>query len=67
MRRKVRSEQGKEHYQHRNFIVEPIFGQTKQARGLRLFLLRGFRKVQAEWKLWSLTHNLRMLHLARVG
>ena len=67
MRRKVRSAEGKEHYRHRKFVVEPVFGQIKQARGLRQFLLRGFGKVQAEWKLWSLTHNLRKLYLARVA
>ena len=64
MRRKVRSEEGKAHYRYRKFIVEPVFGQIKQGRGLRQFLLRGFGKVQGEWKLWSLTHNLRKLHLA---
>ena len=67
MRRKVRSEEGKDHYRHRKFVVEPVFGQIKQGRGLRQFLLRGFGKVQAEWKLWSLAHNLRKLHLARVA
>ena len=67
MRRKVRSEEGKAHYGHRKYVVEPVFGQIKQGRGLRQFLLRGFGKVQAEWKLWSLTHNLRKLHLARVA
>ncbi len=36
----------------------------KQGRGLWQFLLRGFAKVQGEWKPWSLTHNLRKLHLA---
>ena len=49
------------------YVVEPVSGQIKQGRGLRQFLLRGFGKVQAEWKLWSLTHNLRKLHLARVA
>lgn len=67
MRRKVRSEQGKARYGHRKYVVEPVFGQIKQGRGLRQFLLRGFGKVQAEWKLWSLTHNLRKLYLARVA
>ncbi len=67
MRRKVRSEEGKAHYGHRKYVVEPVFGQIKQGRGLRQFLLRGFGKVEAEWKLWSLTHNLRKMHLARVA
>ena len=67
MRRKVRSEAGKAHYGHRKYVVEPVFGQMKQGRGLRQFLLRGFGKVQGEWKLWSLTHNLRKLYLARIA
>lgn len=67
MRRKVRSEEGRAHYGHRKYVVEPVFGQIKQGRGLRQFLLRGYGKVQAEWKLWSLTHNLRKLHMASIG
>ncbi|MHB8352714.1 MAG: transposase [Thermoplasmata archaeon] len=67
MRRKVRSEEGKDHYRHRKFVVEPVFGQIKQGRGLRPFLLRGYGKVQAEWKLWSLTHNLLEGRSQRVG
>ena len=59
MRRKVRSTEGKEHHRHRKFAVEPVFGQIKPARGLRQFLLRGFGKVQAPWKLWPLTYNRR--------
>ncbi len=38
--------------------VEPVFGQFKERRGLRRFLLRGLAKVRAEWTLWCLTHNL---------
>ena len=30
-------------------------------RGLRRFLLRGVAKVQGEWTLWCLTHNLRKI------
>ncbi|MGY3423366.1 MULTISPECIES: transposase [unclassified Bradyrhizobium] len=32
----------------RKQIVEPVFGQIKQARGLRQFLLRNIDKVKAE-------------------
>ncbi len=58
---------GEAHYGHRKYVVEPVFGQIKQGRGLRQFLLSGFGKVPAEWTLWSLTHNLRKLCLARVA
>ena len=64
MRRKVRSVRGRRDYRWRKISVEPVFGQIKQGRGLRQFLLRGFEKVSAEWKLWGLTQNLRKLHVA---
>jgi hypothetical protein len=38
-----------------------IFGQTKESRGLRRFLLRGLEKVNGEWLLWGTTHNLNKL------
>jgi hypothetical protein len=38
--------------------VEPVFGQTKEARGLRRFLLRGLEKVNGEWSLMCIGHNL---------
>jgi Transposase DDE domain len=39
-------------------IVEPVFGQIKQARGFRQFLLRGVGQVRAEWALLCTAHNL---------
>ena len=39
-------------------MVEPVFGQIKQARGFRQFLLRGVEKVRAEWAMICTTHNL---------
>ena len=39
-------------------VVEPVFGQIKQARGFRQFLLRGVKKVRAEWAMICTTHNL---------
>ena len=38
-------------YRLRKQLPEPVFGQIKQARGFRQFLLRGFEKVCAEWAL----------------
>lgn len=65
MRTKVRSEAGRAIYKRRKAVVEPVFGQIKQARGFRQFLLRGLEKVSAEWNLVALTHNL--LKLFRSG
>ena len=42
--------------------MEPVFGQIKQARGFRQFLLRGLAKVRGEWALVCLTHNILKLH-----
>jgi hypothetical protein len=39
-------------------VVEPVFGQIKEARGFRRFLLRGLRKVAGEWSMLTATHNL---------
>lgn len=58
MAQKLRSATGKQIYAARKAIVEPVFGQIKQARGLRQYLLRGIEKVAAEWQLICLTHNL---------
>ena len=62
MRRKLRTKRGRGVYAKRKWVVEPVFGQMKQARGLRQFLLRGFEAVSAEWDLWCLTHNLLKIH-----
>ena len=48
-------------YRWRKQIVEPVFGQIKQARGFRQFLLRGLEKVKAEWALICTAHNLTKL------
>jgi hypothetical protein len=42
-------------------IVEPVFGQIKQARGFRQFLLRSVEKVRAEWAMICTAHNLTKL------
>jgi transposase len=52
-------------YRLRKQIVEPVFGQIKQAMGFRQFLLRGLVRVKAEWSLVCTAHNL--LKLARAS
>jgi len=64
MARKLATRAGRAVYSRRKVIAEPPFGQIKQARGLRQFLLRGIEKVRAEWSLICLTHNLLKLHAA---
>ncbi len=62
MQRKLATKVGRAVYASRKTIVEPVFGQIKQVRGFRQFLLRGLRKVQGEWALICLTHNILKLH-----
>ena len=61
MRQKLKTEAGRAIYKMRKAIVEPVFGQSKEWRGVRRFGLRGLEKVSAEWKLICLTHNLSKL------
>ena len=62
MSRKLHTKAGAAIYAARKGIVEPVFGQIKQARGFRQFLLRGFDKVQGEWSLVCTTHNILKLY-----
>src|SRR5579884_1431468 len=62
MRYQLRTAEGRAAYKRRKAIVEPVFGQIKEARGFRRFLLRGLGKVSAEWKLICATHNLLKLY-----
>ena len=62
MRRKLQSKAGRAVYARRKAIVEPVFGQIKQARGFRQFLLRGVEKVRGEWALVCMAHNVLKLH-----
>ncbi len=58
MRKKLQSPTGHDLYKMRKAIVEPVFGQLKEVRGFRRFLLRGLEQVGAEFDLMALTHNL---------
>jgi transposase len=58
MARKLQTKAGASVYAARKSIVEPVFGQIKQARGFRQFLMRGIKKVRAEWALVCATHNI---------
>jgi len=45
-------------YRLRKQVVEPVFGQIKQARGFRQFLMRGLDQVRGEWAMICTAHNL---------
>ena len=61
MRRKLKRAGYRSRHRLRKQIVEPVFGQIKQARGFRQFLLRGLEAVQAEWALICTAHNITKL------
>ena len=65
MRRKLQTRRGRQRYALRMQTVETVFGQIKQGRGFRQFLLRGLEKVNGEWSLICTGHNL--LKLFRFG
>jgi hypothetical protein len=66
MVRKLATKAGRSIYALRKKIVEPVFGQIKEARGLRRFLLRGLVKARGEWALITLTHNLLKIYRAQL-
>ena len=65
MRQRLTSDVGKRMMRLRATTVEPLFGQTKYARGIRRFTRRGLSAAQAEWKLIAATSNLLKLYRVR--
>jgi transposase len=67
MARKLATTRGRDVYRMRKAIVEPVFGQIKEARGIRALLRRGLKAAQQEWALICATHNLLKLFHAAVA
>lgn len=65
MEAKLRRAGRRSRYRLRKQVVEPVFGQIKEARGFRQFLLRGLTKVRSEWALLCTVHNLLKLAAVR--
>ena len=65
MRSKIKSGGYESPYRLRKQLPEPVFGQIKEARGFRQFLMRGVEKVRAEWALVCTAHNLLKLAQGR--
>lgn len=61
MKRKIDSELGRYRYSRRLGIIEPIFGNLRHTKRLNRFTLRGRRKVNAQWQLYCLVHNIEKL------
>ena len=62
MDRKLKKPVNRFIYGFRKWIIEPVFGQMKHCRGLTSFLLRDLEKVQGEFSLWCITHNILKLY-----
>lgn len=62
MKHRVDSAAGKRYYSERMQVVEPVFGNIGHNKGLRRFGLRGRKKVNGQWQLYCLVHNIEKLH-----
>lgn len=62
MKEKIDSSLGRHIYSRRLGIVEPVFGHLRENLGLRRFSLRGREKVDGQWKLMTMLHNLTKIH-----
>ena len=56
MRAKLKAGGHASPYRLRKQLPEPVFGQVKQARGFRQFLMRGLDKVSGEWAIICTAH-----------
>ena len=61
MRRAIDSAEGRARYGQRFATVEPVFGNIRHNKQLNRFTLRGQKKVDAQWKLYCLVHNIEKL------
>ncbi|SFX81412.1 IS1182 family transposase [Marinospirillum alkaliphilum] len=61
MKHRVDSPKGKQIYSHRMSVVEPVFGNIGTNKGLNRFSLRSKTKVQGQWQLYCLIHNIEKL------
>ncbi|WP_365962417.1 transposase [Sulfuritalea sp.] len=61
MRRAIDSARGRALYGGRFATVEPVFGNLRYNKGLDRFTLRGQKKVDTQWKLYCLVHNIEKL------
>ena len=62
MKRKIDTWSGRMSYGMRLGIVEPVFGNLKNNMGLLRFTLRGKTKVNIQWNLYCIVHNLGKLY-----
>jgi transposase len=62
MKRKIDSLRGRHIYGYRLGVAEPVFGNVTAAIGIKRFSLRGKKKVNNQWRLMTLIHNIFKVH-----
>ncbi len=68
MQKRVDSRYGKQVYSHRMSVVEPVFANMGTQKGLNRFSLRGKSKVQGQWQLYCMVHNIeKIAHYGKLG
>ncbi|MFT6927035.1 MAG: hypothetical protein ACJAZP_002664 [Psychromonas sp.] len=58
MRVKIDSSAGRQKYSKRLSAIEPVFGNIKVNKGMNKFTLRGQEKVNTQWQMYCLVHNI---------
>lgn len=61
MKARIDSPEGRVKYGRRFATVEPVFGNLRHNKQLNRFTLRSQKKVDAQWKLYCLVHNIEKL------
>lgn len=61
MKRAIDSPEGRVLYGRRLATVEPVFANLRHNKGLNRFTLRGRKKVDTQWKLYCMVHNIEKL------
>lgn len=62
MKRKIDSDAGRYQYARRLGIIEPVFGNIRNTKGLNRFTLRGKRKANTQWQMYCLVHNIEKIN-----
>ena len=63
MKAKIDTEQGKRIYARRLGIVEPVFANICVQKHMNRFTLRSKSKVDVQWRLFALVHNIGKIHM----
>ena len=67
MREKIDKPKYKKLYSNRLKIIEPVFADITYCKGITRFTLRGYGKVNIQWKLYCIVHNISKCNTAKTG